>query len=588
MGVTEILDRWLEAGSDAPLSGLLDHLVDTIPEGPQKRTRIASLVDESRADWQLLLGCERGHLLLLSGGRSARVMALARHWDSVTVAVPTPTEARALQQIAGTLGLDNVVGVVLDSRRHLPFPDTSFDAVCWSEWHDVENNDDSTPARDLLPPLIAETRRVLRPEGQVYLGLSNRCPLRTRPGKTVTPGVMPDTATRWLAHADLAVHGLHARERSGEDERETVNLRDAGSVRTHLAHCRGRRRLLPNWLYRLTVPEFAIVAGRGAQRPSRLDGLLDAARSCVGALDDDWTVSSPKVNHKGKLTVALTHKGRLRWLMKIPLQPTTMAGQKNSHAIQTALLHDLSPADPIRSLLPARLESFDYKGMKVYLEAGCPGRPWSEFGPQTPTVPDSGLTGILRSLLDIDPATFGLPVPLDTLDQKIKRLSDILTIRAPELAGVFDTLAGHVVDASESRPARLRKGDFTLSNIFVAEGRITGLIDWDDSEVSRLPLATFADFIFSWLWQRQGQGRSRSLALLVGNRIEELPVELDVQATLERLKASPADLATAALASWLDHADQELSHPVFRYTPERVDALLLNPCRVLSTSNPPD
>ncbi len=588
MRVTEILDRFLEAGRDAPLSGLLYDLVDAIPEGSRKRARIASLVDESRADWQLLLGCDRGHLLLLSGGRSARVMALARHWKSVTAAVSTPADARALRRIAGDLDLDNVAGVVLDSCRRLPFPDASFDAVCWSEWHDVEDDDGPTPARDLLPPLIAETRRVLRPEGQVYLGLRNRCPLQTRPGRTVTPGVMPDTAIRWLAHADLALHGLYARERSGEDERETVSLRDAGSVRTHLAHCRGRRRHLPHWLYRLTVPEFAVVAGRDARRPSRLDGLLAAARDCVGALGDDWSVSSPKVNHKGKLTVALTHKGHLRWLMKIPLQPATAAGQKNGHAIQTALLRDLSPDDPLRSLLPARLEFFDHEGMTVYLEAGCPGRPWSEFGPRTPTVADSGLAGILRRLLDIAPPACGLPEPPDTLDRKIKRLSGILVLRAPELAGVYSALTDRLVEASLGRPARLRKGDFTLSNVFVADGRITGLIDWDDSEVSRLPLATFADFIFSWLWQRQGQGRSRSLALLVGNRLEELPAELGVQATLERFEASPADLATAALASWLDHADQELIHPVFRYTPERVEALLLNPCRVLSSMGLPD
>jgi len=122
----------------------------------------------------------------------------------------------------------------------------------------------------------------------------------------------------------------------------------------------------------------------------------------------------------------------------------------------------------------------------------------------------------------------------------------------------------------------------TLSNVFLVGGHVSGLIDWDETETSRLPLATYADLLFSWLWQREGMRRADGLAMLAGGAFDDMPRALAVRETLSRLDCDADDLAAGAVASWLDHAYHELMHPVFRYQPDRLRGLLVEPCRALA------
>ena len=61
-----------------------------------------------------------------------------------------------------------------------------------------------------------------------------------------------------------------------------------------------------------------------------------------------------------------------------------------------------------------------------------------------------------------------------------------------------------------------------------------------------------------------------------------MPRTLSVRETLAELNHTADDLATTALASWIDHAYHELKHPVFRYRADRVRALLTGPCGSLA------
>ena len=111
----------------------------------------------------------------------------------------------------------------------------------------------------------------------------------------------------------------------------------------------------------------------------------------------------------------------------------------------------------------------------------------------------STLTGVLEGSLT-DPAQADL-------------LADLLTRTdpglAPALADVKDLLGDGAVSAA------LRKGDGSLSNVLAAQGRISALIDWDDSVLTRHPLSGLTDLLFSWAWHRPGASRADTLTALV-------------------------------------------------------------------------
>ncbi len=136
-------------------------------------------LDESRGDFRFLLPL---------GGRT-RILDLGCGWGSVTCAV-----ARTAGQVVGadtnvqTLrfvrlraqqeGLHNLTPVHMDPLDYagLPFPSGYFDAVLMNgvlEW--VGSAARCGSPRRLQLRALRETRRVLKPEGCLYVGIENRC-----------------------------------------------------------------------------------------------------------------------------------------------------------------------------------------------------------------------------------------------------------------------------------------------------------------------------------------------------------------------------------------------------------------------------
>jgi len=387
---------------------------------------------------------------------------------------------------------------------------------------------------------------------------------------------------RTLHKAGYKLHSLHAHENEYEQERIFVDLADKSAIRAFQKQHPGRGRLLPLWFYRRMAPQYAIVAGPGRARTSWLTGALNSVRRQLGALDDDWTVSPPAVNRKGKLVSVLSRRKRPAWIVKIPLRPITRAGVENAHRILAGLSAHLADDDILAGLLPNNLRRLEFEGMPIYVESACPGKPWADFRKRPPHVLDTNLPDVLTRLLQLDAADLGLTEASDALTPKVDHLKRLLARHAPDLVPVMAAVGEKLDAAGTGRPLKLRKGDMTLSNVFLVGGHVSGLIDWDETETSRLPLATYADLLFSWLWQREGMRRADGLAMLAGGAFDDMPRALAVRETLSRLDCDADDLAAGAVASWLDHAYHELMHPVFRYQPDRIRGLLVEPCRALA------
>jgi len=577
---TDDLDGRLAGSPDAPPPAVLDRIIAAVPDGPGRHDRIAELVDESCAAWQWLLdGGRRGRILLVSGGAGACALALARVWEHVTVLDPSAAACGFLERRAAAAGFGNLDAVADACDDRLPCDDAAFDALCWSA-----TPGDRVPCAPVatpheLSPLLREAARVLKPDGELYLGLPNRWRRSRLLRKSPAPLYTLGNVERAVRAAGLRLHSLHAHEDDDPQERFLVDLCDRAAIRAFRDRHPGRGRHLPLWLYRRMTPRYAVVAGPGPAGTPWLTGALRHVRRLLDADGDGWSAPPPAINRKGKLVSVLSRAKRAAWVVKIPLRPEIRDDMERAGRVLEDLSARLAGDDVLSGLLPRDLRRIDYEGMPLYVESACPGRPWAARRERPTRVRDTDLPEVLARLLELEAGPSTPPgVPAD----KAALLSGLLARHAPELSGVMDAVVARLDAAGSGRPAMLRKGDVTLSNIFLEGTRVSGLIDWDETETSRLPLSAYADLVFSWLWQFGGVRRADGLAMCVGGALDDMPRALDVRETLDRLDGDAEAFATAALASWLDHAYHELKHPVFAYRPDRLRGLLVEPCRALA------
>ncbi len=564
-------------GPGAAPDVLRDALVAALPPGPDRIARIEDLVDEGRAVWDLLLcGSGRGHLLLGGAGCSAAALALARRWERVTVIEPSPDMLKLLVRRCDAAGIMNLVALNGGDGPSLPLPDACCDAVAW-----LADDTASPPCAGDDPAgwprrFLTEAARVLHPGGGIYLAAPGRW-RRARPFRSTAAAALDlRTLTTTATAAGLSVVRRWAVEGRADGPRSWVDLDDPSAVAEHRRQAKDAARRLPPALYRMTAPHLALTASRGPAGASWLEGALAEAARTLGLAAGSWRASPPQALRKGKLILTLNADDGRGWIVKVPLRDDVAAAMGHGQGILELLLAKLSPDDRLRRLLPAQALDVEHHGLRLHLERLCEGRPWAAERP-APGLRQAGIVEVMKVLTAQDPAACGLDDRHNTL------------LHAPDdLAGLLEpaeseTLrrAAALLDDGRAPRLHLRKGDLSLSNVFLDGGRISGLIDWDETGVTRHPLAPLGDLLFSWLWQLEGWSRARSLATLAGGRFVDLPPTLDVPGLLAALDRGPDDLARGALASWLEHAYHELQHPVFRCREDRVDALLVQPCRAL-------
>jgi ubiquinone/menaquinone biosynthesis C-methylase UbiE len=133
--------------------------------------------DETRAAWQFLLHLpENASILDIGCGWGNLSLSLARNFANVYALDLVPERAVMASIRAREAGLANVTALAGGNAAHLPFPTASLNVVVLNgvlEWVPVSFPDIADP-REAQLHLLREIMRVLKSDGQIYIGIENR------------------------------------------------------------------------------------------------------------------------------------------------------------------------------------------------------------------------------------------------------------------------------------------------------------------------------------------------------------------------------------------------------------------------------
>lgn len=601
------------------LPDMLQEVVDGIPDNSHKPLWIENLVDESRAAAKYLTAMAPDHHALNLGcGWDNTTLNLARTARRVSAIDLTRPRVRLLKWKLRCRGLDNVDTFCGGDTPHLPFADDTFDSVFingvleWaaSDWSAVERASEglSRPARALTylhtvctshQPgrlqlrFLREVARVLKPSGEIFIGIENRfsreyfggrpdhhsgilfgsllprlvahvvsIATRHRPYLTYTYGIYGYRSL--LVRSGLPLRRLFALEPDYRQPSRLVDLADPQAIRRFVRSRPGRMlRSLPPWLYRRTAPAFGLIGSTADERLSWFDRLAADLGAALGA-GRRARLRGVTINRKGKLSlVAVSTDGSdRRWLVKVPMTPLAEANCRR-HFRALIELRARAAGDPafagLRQRLPRSAGSGETRGQRWFAETLCPGRPWAAAEPAGDAALWVELRGLLQALARVPAAPLTADEERAAYGEKLELLGRLPGVEEPHLRalGRLRALIGEAVERRAGR-SHWRKGDFSLSNVMVAGGRISGLIDFDEWRTASDPLIDTADVLLSWHRHRKSRYWVESLEHLAGSTVDEGGPALS--GLLESRQADAGDLWRSSLVAWLDHAANACEH----------------------------
>ena len=498
--------------------------------------------------WHVFLDLDPEQSVLVLNAGTGLAAALIAPLVSEVIAAGFDDDALALarDRFAASNDLDNASALLLQDDGRLPFPDRSFDCIVFL---DVESRPTTRAA------LFADAGRVLRPGGQMFVTTANRYSLAPigdddgqRPRRR--DGLSYDGCRRLLRRTGLESLRFFSLVQSADFLARIDPLDSADSGWKPQPPVNWKQRIKTN---KRAVHRYGILA---AATPATGSGLLDGVLADAAALlsprgeRQPLTLRTFHVSRKDKL-ILRTSAGSSDAFVRLPLTPAALASEsRNAEALRA--LTDEQRA-PVRA--PMALADGEYRGRRYYVESVAPGAP---IGPAIRAGRLETFIGQIEDLLDqlnphSDRASLGsldgqlyereVVTPLETLAAVIPDERD----RTGLAAYFADRLRGATLAFGQSH------GDFSVSNIFHADGEICGLIDWESARQDGMPIIDAINFVESVDRLKSGE--------LVGATIPRLArggfnsaVERDfVFARYERLSIDARLHEPLVYLKWLHH-----------------------------------
>jgi len=501
------------------------------------------LVGDGRYAWKLFLrlpknarvldlGCGLGNLVKNIAPNAGRVDALDLTLERLKFARVRFQHANLTERITLLAGGDGT---------YLPFPDNSFDCVTLSgvlEWVAADDklwNRGSTRAAtakhaflsffDKRNPrltqihFLTEVRRILKPQGQLFVAIENRLSHCYFGGRrdhhsglwfaSLLPRFLANLYSILVKHQPYrtytySINGYRRLLRAaGFSQEEFYGLTPGYTQLAELISLQRRDRIWRPWKARGVerlkrsrnfVPAYGIVAyPETSSRPSLAEQLAASLEQQLGSRQGTACFTRFQVTDKNKGIISANVDGR-PIVVKLPFNDAIGARAARNHQF----LAKAREHESLRTYLPHAVGTGEIMGIRYYAEERVAGHSLLEE------------LDASNGMRWFDAATAFLEAVNPGLQQ---RKPEVLTtemfqrqVSAPleRLACVVDATLVERIDSYLRRSLEgllvrfgVVHGDFSYSNVFVQSGSIVGVIDWDDSDLMGIPALDALNFVDS-------------------------------------------------------------------------------------------
>jgi ubiquinone/menaquinone biosynthesis C-methylase UbiE len=467
-----------------------------------------------RAGWKFVTGLPRGGRALDFGcGWGSLALSLGESIDEIVVSDVVPERVAMVRRRAIERGLTSFSGCVSSGWPRLPFPDAHFDLVVLNgvlEW--IPSSIPGHPQR-IQQKFLEETHRILKPSGQLYIGIENRFGALYFLGKreehtklrfiSLLPRVLAAVYHRMAFSTEFKTY-TYGRGALGRmlknagyaetkfyspypDYREFCKLVDPDDS-VWMAHAfrpsstRGRLAFelcKRTWILKTVSPSFGVVASVSSGTESLLQRLTsDLISSDV--LPADVRVAGYDVSATATVHVTLkSHDDQ--WLLALPLDERAAVRLRLDVKNRGLVRKRLSGTEVVGSIAEVASDKSD--GVLFKLETLCKGRNAREVvgieGSQIDTL-------CLAWLAEYHGTVIGERLPF-TVSPIMEQHRDAFVRSLGSKTCRRYKACLHKLTGSELRQV-FTHGDFHRGNVFVHEGAIERVVDWDCCVSGGLPL----------------------------------------------------------------------------------------------------
>ena len=364
-----------------------------------------------------------------------------------------------------------------------------------------------------------------------------------------------------------------------------INLHDKHHINKHITSEKGLLKNIPAWLYKRTVPITGIFAQRNKLDSSIIENIIRMALKNLGIDRQYCEIVSITSNIKCKCIIILniTQPHIHSIIIKIPIDELSERNLIHNH---NGLIHLDSFSNS--TFFPKPISSDCYINTPYYVEYGISGVPWSHY---------RYFEGINFLIEDIVNAIKGIRW-LSTKYSNDKILSDFYQ-RIDDIAiwsNIYSSddhinLKALLSDVElttkgESTPVYFYKSDFSVSNIFINEKKLSGIIDLDFWGYSHNKLVDYADFIESFSRNFLSMNQSDILIKIHNEELSAFQPALDINRHLRILGGDINELKKASLIAWINRVHHAFEFKRVTLNDQKTKELFFDPLRkLISTSN---
>jgi len=490
------------------------------------------VVSETRGAWKFLLNKPRegGLVLDLGCGWGPTSVALARTFGHVVALDATRERLDFLKQRCHEDGLNNITYCRAGDGDHLPFADATFDAVVLNgvlEWIPVGKKGNP---RDCQIAFLKEVTRILKPNGQLYLGIENRLGFKYFLGSPED-----HTGVRFLSLVPRFVANAYLRIARGKPFRTYTYTRAGlrklltlGGFQNHgfyipsmdyrqfsqIDKAEGPRpepnvivnslkrklwyRLRKSSIYPSVCLAHSVIASKQEAKESILDGLVGMAAANIGIDKSAYRLSRYIVSAESVVIAEVVANDGSAFMLKTPLSIAALDELQENHDLLRSLHEAVGPS--LLAKIPTSICKVVFNDITAFVESRLPGQSTQTLLTDAAVIPrllDEGK----NFLCELHKKSHTSQIIDASFLSRFLR-THVAHLQAhyadQKLDNEFRAIADYLIEkiAPYNLPIVPLHGDFWLGNILVDQNRsLSGVIDWGRGILNGVPVVDLCNLV---------------------------------------------------------------------------------------------